>query len=136
AAIVRAGFTVVNVNPLYTSREIEHQLCDSGAKGIVILENFASTLEEVIDRTPVNVVVVASLGDMRGFWNGRWLTFAVRLLAKMVPPYKLPLSGPDGPRTITSFRQALQQGAGLSLKPSQANLDSVAFLQYTGGTTG
>lgn len=136
AAIVRAGFTVVNVNPLYTSRELEHQLCDSGAKGIVILENFASTLEEVIDRTPVNVVVVASLGDMLGFWNGRWLTFAVRHLAKMVPPYKLPLSGPDGPRTITSFRQALQQGAGLSLKPSQANLDSVAFLQYTGGTTG
>ena len=136
AAIVRAGFTVVNVNPLYTSRELEHQLCDSGAKGIVILENFASTLEEVIDRTPVNVVVVASLGDMLGFWNGRWLTFAVRHLAKMVPPYKLPLSGPDGPRTITSFRQALQQGAGLSLKPSQANLDSVAFLQFTGGTTG
>ena len=136
AAIVRAGFTVVNVNPLYTSRELEHQLRDSGAKGIVILENFAFILEEVIDRTPVNVVVVASLGDMLGFWNGRWLTFAVRHLAKLVPPYKLPLSGPDGPRTITSFRQALQQGAGLSLKPSQANLDSVAFLQYTGGTTG
>lgn len=136
AAIVRAGFTVVNVNPLYTSRELEHQLSDSGAKGIVILENFAATLEEVIDRTPVNVVVVASLGDMLGFWNGRWLTFAVRHLAKMVPPYKLPLSSPGGHRTITSFRKALQQGAGLSLKPSQASLDSVAFLQYTGGTTG
>lgn len=136
AAIVRAGFTVVNVNPLYTGRELGHQLFDSGAKGIVILENFAATLEEVIDRTAVNVVVVASLGDMLGFWNGRWLSFAVRHLAKMVPPYKLPMAGPAGPRTITSFRKVLQLGMGLSLKPSQATLDSVAFLQYTGGTTG
>lgn len=136
AAIVRAGFTVVNVNPLYTARELGHQLSDSGAKGIVILENFAATLEEVIDETPVNVVAIASLGDMLGFWNGRWLTFAVRHLAKMVPPYRLPLLGHAGPRIITSFRKALQQGSGLALKPSQANLDSVAFLQYTGGTTG
>lgn len=136
AAIVRAGFSVVNVNPLYTGRELGHQLSDSGARGIVILENFAATLEEVIDRTAVNVVVVASLGDMLGFWNGRWLSFAVRHLAKMVPPYKLPMAGPAGPRTITSFRKVLQQGVGLSLKPSQATLDSVAFLQYTGGTTG
>lgn len=136
AAVVRAGFTVVNVNPLYTARELEHQLTDAGAKAIVILENFAVTLEEVIDATPVQVVVLASLGDMLGFWNGRWLTFAVRHLAKMVPAYKLPLAGPAGPRKITSFRRALQEGAGLSLKPSQANLASVAFLQYTGGTTG
>ncbi len=136
AAIVRAGFTVVNVNPLYTARELEHQLADSGAKAIVILENFAATLEEVIDATPVQVVVLASLGDMLGSWYGRWLTFAVRHLAKMVPPYKLPLAGPAGPRRITSFRKALQDGAGMHLKPSQATLESVAFLQYTGGTTG
>jgi len=136
AAVVRAGFTVVNVNPLYTARELEHQLSDSGAKGIVILENFASTLEEVIDETDVSVVVVASLGDMLGFWNGRWLTFAVRHLAKMVPPYKLALTGPVGPRIITSFGNVVQQGSGLALRPSQASLDSVAFLQYTGGTTG
>jgi len=136
AAIVRAGFTVVNVNPLYTGRELGHQLSDSGAKGIVVLENFAATLEEVIDETPVKVVVVASLGDMLGFWKGRWLTFAVRHLAKMVPPYKLQVAGQAGPRMITSFRKALQEGTSLSLKPSQASLDSVAFLQYTGGTTG
>jgi acyl-CoA synthetase (AMP-forming)/AMP-acid ligase II len=136
AAIARAGFTIVNVNPLYTGRELGHQLIDSGAKGILILENFATTLEEVIDETPLKVVVLASLGDMLGFWNGRWLTFAVRHLAKMVPAFKLPLNGPSGPRTITSFRKVVQDGRGLSLKPSQANLDSVAFLQYTGGTTG
>jgi len=84
AAIVRAGYTVVNVNPLYTARELEHQLRDSGAQAIVILENFAHTLEEVIDKTSVEHVVVASLGDQLGFWYGRWITFAVRHLAKMV----------------------------------------------------
>lgn len=136
AAIVRAGFTVVNVNPLYTARELEHQLTDSGARAIVVLENFASTLEQVIDRTAVQTVVVASLGDMLGFWYGRWMTFAVRHLARMVPAYRLPLSGPAGQRTIVGFRKALQMGASLALKPSQAHPDSVAFLQYTGGTTG
>jgi long-chain acyl-CoA synthetase len=136
AAIVRAGFTVVNVNPLYTARELEHQLTDSGAKAIVVLENFCHTLEQVIDKTHVQTVVVASIGDMLGFWYGRWTTFAVRHLARMVPPFQLPLSGPAGRRTILDFRKAVQVGAGLSLKPSQAQPDSVAFLQYTGGTTG
>jgi len=136
AAVVRAGYTVVNVNPLYTSRELEHQLKDSGAQAIVILENFAHTLEDVIDHTAVEHVVVASLGDLLGFWYGRWLTFAVRHLARMVPAYKLPLAGATGARTITSFRQALAEGASRHLQPSSDTLDSVAFLQYTGGTTG
>lgn len=136
AAVVRAGYTVVNVNPLYTARELEHQLKDSGAQAIVILENFAHTLEEVIDRTAVEHVVIASLGDLLGFWYGRWLTFAVRHLARMVPAYKLPLQGAAGARTIVSFRQALAAGASRRLQPSSDTLDSVAFLQYTGGTTG
>lgn len=136
AAIVRAGYTVVNVNPLYTARELEHQLKDSGAQAIVILENFARTLEEVIDQTSVEHVVVASMGDQLGFWRGRWITFAVRHLARMVPAYKLPIDGPLGTRTIVDFRHALTQGAGMHLKPGAHALDSVAFLQYTGGTTG
>ena len=133
AAILRAGYTCVNVNPLYTARELEHQLKDSGATAIVVLENFAHTLEEVIDRTQVKHVVITAFGDLLGPWYGRWLTFAVRHLAKMVPPFKLPLS--EG-RTVTPFRKALAEGSHQTLKPSQANLDSIAFLQYTGGTTG
>jgi long-chain acyl-CoA synthetase len=136
AAVVRAGYTVVNVNPLYTARELEHQLKDSGAQAIVILENFAHTLEEVIDRTALEHVVIASLGDLLGFWYGRWLTFAVRHLARMVPAYKLPITGAAGARTIVSFRHALTEGASRRLHPSSDTLESVAFLQYTGGTTG
>ena len=135
-AILRAGYTVVNVNPLYTALELEHQLKDSGAEAIVILENFAATLEEVIDHTAVKHVVVASLGDMLGFWYGQWISFAVRHVAKMVPAYKLATTCASGARTIASFRQALSDGTRLQLKPSTAQLDSVAFLQYTGGTTG
>jgi len=133
AAVLRAGYTCVNVNPLYTARELEHQLRDSGATVIVILENFAHTLEEVIDKTPIKHVVIASMGDMLGFWFGAWITFAVRHLAKMVPAYKLPLAGG---RTVTSFKRALAKGASSSLKSSPQSLDSIAFLQYTGGTTG
>ncbi|MDI1268179.1 MAG: AMP-binding protein [Polaromonas sp.] len=133
AGILRAGYTCVNVNPLYTARELEHQLKDSGATSIVILENFAGTLEEVIDRTPIKHVVIASMGDLLGPWYGRWITFAVRHLAKMVPAYKLPLT--NG-RTVTPFKRAITDGAGMVLKPAQCDLDSVAFLQYTGGTTG
>ncbi|MFM6986678.1 MAG: AMP-binding protein [Hydrogenophaga sp.] len=136
AAILRAGYTVVNVNPLYTARELEHQLQDSGAEVIVILENFCHTLQEVIDHTPLRQVVVASMGDLLGFWYGRWISFAVRHLAKMVPAYRLPLVGPRGARRIVSFRQAVDEGCSLRLAPSRATLDSVAFLQYTGGTTG
>ena len=137
SAVLRAGFTCVNVNPLYTARELQHQLNDSGADTIVILENFAHTLEEVIDNTPIQTVVMASMGDMLGFWYGRWITFAVRHLARMVPSYKLPRIDKQGrARTIISFNEALSQGHRLHLKPSQATLDSIAFLQYTGGTTG
>ncbi|MES2955341.1 MAG: AMP-binding protein [Pseudomonadota bacterium] len=133
AGILRAGYTCVNVNPLYTARELEHQLKDSGATTIVILENFATTLEEVIERTPIKHVVVAAMGDLLGFWYGQWISFAVRHLAKMVPAYKLPLA--NG-RTVTPFKQVMAQGMGKALKPSQTSLDSIAFLQYTGGTTG
>ncbi|MDQ0043349.1 AMP-binding protein [Variovorax boronicumulans] len=131
--ILRAGYTCVNVNPLYTARELEHQLKDSGATAIVILENFASTLEQVIERTPVKHVVMTSMGDLLGGLYGAWITIAVRHLAKMVPPYKLPLS--DG-RTVTPFTQAISEGRGRTLAADQSTLDSIAFLQYTGGTTG
>jgi len=133
AAVLRAGYTCVNVNPLYTARELEHQLKDSGATAIVILENFAHTLEGVIDRTPVKHVVMASMGDLLGFWFGNWITFAVRHLAKMVPAYKIPLT--DG-RKVTPFNRAVAEGTGKQLAATPQTLDSVAFLQYTGGTTG
>ncbi|MDP2067227.1 MAG: AMP-binding protein [Burkholderiaceae bacterium] len=133
AAVLRAGYTCVNVNPLYTARELEHQLKDSGATAIVILENFAGTLSEVIEQTAVQHVVMASMGDLLGFWYGKWITFAVRHLAKMVPAYKLPLTGG---RTVMPFNAALAAGAGQSLTAAGSTLDSIAFLQYTGGTTG
>jgi long-chain acyl-CoA synthetase len=133
AAILRAGYTCVNVNPLYTARELEHQLRDSGATTIVILENFAATLAEVVERTPVKNVVMASMGDLLGFWYGQWITFAVRHLAKLVPAYKLPLG--EG-RTVTAFNRAVAEGSRLTLRHAQTTLDSIAFLQYTGGTTG
>jgi long-chain acyl-CoA synthetase len=133
AAILRAGYTCVNVNPLYTARELEHQLTDSGATAIVILENFAATLAEVVERTQIKHVVMASIGDLFGFLRGQWLTFAVRHLAKMVPAYKLPLGDH---RVVTSFSTALADGSGMTLRPANCTLDSIAFLQYTGGTTG
>ncbi|HQS32783.1 MAG: long-chain fatty acid--CoA ligase [Polaromonas sp. 39-63-203] len=133
SGILRAGYTCVNVNPLYTPRELAHQLKDSGATTIVILENFAGTLADVIEQTPVKHIVIASMGDLLGFWYGKWITFAVRHLAKMVPAYKLPLG--NG-RKVTPFRQAIAQGMELTLRPAASTLDSVAFLQYTGGTTG
>ena len=137
AGILRAGYTCVNVNPLYTARELRHQLLDSGATAIIILENFAHTLEEVIDQTAVKTVLVASMGDLLGGWYGHWITFAVRHLAKMVPAFELPLMMTDGtPRTIVPLRQALKEGATHTLRAPQVNLDSIAFLQYTGGTTG
>lgn len=132
-AILRAGFTVVNVNPLYTARELQHQLVDSGATVIVVLENFANTLEEVIDNTPVKHVVLASTGDLLGFWRGRWINFAVRHLRKMVPEFRLPT---DDGRTVTPFLAALGVGSGLHRRRVDVGPDDVAFLQYTGGTTG
>lgn len=133
AAVLRAGYTCVNVNPLYTARELEHQLKDSGATAIVILENFCHTLEEAITRTEVRHVVVTAMGDLLGTVYGQWITFAVRHLAKMVPAYRLPLT--EG-LSVTPFATALAQGSSLGLRPTQQTLDSVAFLQYTGGTTG
>ncbi|HEY2929565.1 long-chain-fatty-acid--CoA ligase [Piscinibacter sp.] len=133
AAVLRAGYTVVNVNPLYTARELEHQLNDSGAEAIVVLENFARTLEDVIDRTQVRHVVLASMGDTLGFWKGVFVNFAVRHLRKMVPPFSLPL-GPG--RTVTRFNMAIAEGTRMSLRRPDLGPDDVAFLQYTGGTTG
>lgn len=132
AGVLRAGYTCVNVNPLYTARELEHQLKDSGATTIIILENFAHTLAEVVARTPIKHVCMTSMGDLLGAVYGSWITFAVRHLAKMVPAYEIPLEG----RTVTPFKQALAIGAGKSLRKPQVNHDSIAFLQYTGGTTG
>jgi long-chain acyl-CoA synthetase len=133
AAVLRAGYTCVNVNPLYTARELEHQLKDSGATSIVILENFAHTLADVVEHTQVKHIVLTSLGDLLGPLYGRWMTFAVRHLAKMVPAFEIPLS--DG-RRVTSFKNALSQGQKKPLKSVTQTLDDIAFLQYTGGTTG
>jgi len=124
---------VVNVNPLYTARELEHQLKDSGAEAIVILENFATTLSQVIEKTGVKHVVLASMGEMLGPVKGRLIDFVVRHVKKMVPEFTLPL---DDGRNVTRFNAAVAQGSSMSLKRPTITLDDVAFLQYTGGTTG
>ncbi len=124
---LRAGCTVVNVNPLYTARELEYQLKDSGAEAIVILENFAHTLEAVLARTPLKHVVVASLGDLLGF-KGAIVNFVVRKVKKMVPAFSLPKA--------QRFNAALAEGAGKPFEPYESGHDDIAFLQYTGGTTG
>ena len=128
AGVLRAGYIVVNVNPLYTPRELEHQLKDSGAEAIVILENFATVLQQVISRTSVKHVVVASLGEMLGFPKGTLVDFAARRIKKIVPDYSLAGS--------VRFTAALDAGERRGLQPVKVGPDDVAFLQYTGGTTG
>ncbi|WP_186089941.1 long-chain fatty acid--CoA ligase [Burkholderia gladioli] len=127
AAVLRAGYTVVNVNPLYTPRELEHQLTDSGAEAIVILENFAATLQAVIDKTAVKHVVVAAMGDLLGF-KGLIVNYVVRKVKKMVPAWHL--------KSFTRFNAALAEGARQTFAAPKLGPDDVAFLQYTGGTTG
>ncbi|MDR5737447.1 MULTISPECIES: long-chain fatty acid--CoA ligase [unclassified Caballeronia] len=127
AAVLRAGYIVVNVNPLYTPRELEHQLRDSGAEVIVILENFAVTLQAVIANTAIKHVVVAAMGDLMGV-KGLAVNFVVRRMKKMVPEWNLPGS--------IRFNQALVEGGGQTLAPVEQTPEDVAFLQYTGGTTG
>jgi long-chain acyl-CoA synthetase len=124
---LRAGCVVVNVNPLYTARELEHQVNDSGAEAIVILENFASVLQQVRPRTPLKHIVVTSLGEMLGL-KGLVVNLVVRKVKKMVPSYDLP--------GAVSFKQALAEGAAAKLVTPPIGHDDLAFLQYTGGTTG
>ena len=128
AAILRAGFVVVNVNPLYTPRELEHQLKDSGAKAIVIIENFATTLEQCIGHTPVKHVVLCAMGDQLGLLKGALVNYVVRNVKKMVPAYNLP--------GAVRFNEAVAQGTRGTLKKPDIKPDDIALLQYTGGTTG
>jgi long-chain acyl-CoA synthetase len=154
-AILRAGFVCVNINPLYTAPELEHQLSDSGCEVLVILENFAHTLSRVIERTPLKAVVITHLGDLLGPWKGPWLSFAIKYLARKVPAHPLkvnahaahaahtfkassqdpPLEEKQNPR-IYDFTDVLRVGHPLPLKPSELSHEDTAFLQYTGGTTG
>ena len=128
AAILRAGFVVVNVNPLYTPRELEHQLKDSGARAIIVLENFAATLQQVLDAVPSKQVILASLGDMLGSLQRALVNHVVRKTKKLVPPFQLP--------EALRFNDALAQGRRLLYTAPAVGPDDIAVLQYTGGTTG
>ena len=128
AGILRAGLVVVNVNPLYTPRELEHQLKDSGAKAIVIVENFAGTLQKVMANVPTKQVILTALGDMLGFPKAMIVNYMVRKVKKMVPAFELP--------GAVRFNDALAQGRGKTLRPVPVGPDDIAVLQYTGGTTG
>ena len=127
SAVLRAGFAVVNVNPLYTPRELEHQLKDSGAEAIIVLENFASVVQQVIGKTAVKHVIVGSMGDLLGL-KGMIVNLVVRRVKKMVPAWSLPGS--------VTFNEALSAGRSMTMNKPAIGPDDVAFLQYTGGTTG
>jgi long-chain acyl-CoA synthetase len=126
--VLRAGMVVVNVNPLYTPRELKHQLVDSGAKAIVVVSNFAKTLEEVVNETPVESVIITRLGDQLSAPKRTLVNFVVKYIKKLVPKYDLPHA--------LSFRDALSQGRRLQYIKPEITSDDLAFLQYTGGTTG
>jgi long-chain acyl-CoA synthetase len=128
AAILRAGYVVVNVNPLYTPRELEHQLKDSGAKLIIVFENFANTLQQVLDKVPTKKIVVAAMGDMLGFLKGMIVNHVVRNVKKLVPAWSLPGS--------VKFNDAVANGRGKSYTAPTVGPNDIAVLQYTGGTTG
>jgi len=126
--ILRAGLTVVNVNPLYTARELRHQLVDAGASVLVVVDNFGDTVQQVIADTPVKQVVTTGLGDMLGFPKGAIVNFVLKYVKKMVPDYRI--------KGAVRFREALRLGARHALPPVEISHDDIAFLQYTGGTTG
>ncbi|WP_370680137.1 long-chain-fatty-acid--CoA ligase [Comamonas sp. GB3 AK4-5] len=128
AAILRAGYVVVNVNPLYTARELEHQLKDSGAQAIVIIENFAHTLQQCIAKTEVKHVVLCSMGDELGLLKGLIVNYVVRKVKKLVPPFQLP--------GAVRYNTALSKGRQARFVPVAVGSDDIAVLQYTGGTTG
>src|ERR1700737_760349 len=127
AAVLRAGYAVVNVNPLYTPRELENQLKDSGAEAIVVVGNFATTVQQVIARTAVKHVIVGSMGDLLGF-KGVIVNLVVRRVKKMVPAYSIP--------GAVAFNDALAAGRSMKLNKPVITREDIAFLQYTGGTTG
>ncbi len=127
-AALRAGFTVVNTNPLYTPGELKHQLVDSGARVIIVMENFCGTLAEVIDETSIQYVITTQLGDMLQFPKSVIVNLVVKYVKKMVPGFSLPMQ--------VNFRHALKQGSKHKLVPVASDHDDLAFLQYTGGTTG
>ena len=126
--ILQAGLVAVNTNPLYTPRELEHQLKDSGATTIIVLENFANTLELVLPRTQIKHVIVASVGEMFGFFKGTLMNFVLRKIKKMVPEYRIPGAIP--------FQTTLKEGAAHTFRPVTLTREDTALLQYTGGTTG
>ena len=128
AAVLRAGYVVVNVNPLYTPRELEHQLKDSGAKAIIIIENFASVLQQVIKSVPTKHIILAAMGDMLGLLKGSIVNYVVRNVKKMVPAFELP--------GAVRFNDALAKGRGATYQAPKLGPDDIAVLQYTGGTTG
>jgi len=128
AGILRAGFVVVNVNPLYTPRELEHQLKDSGAKAIVLLENFASTLEKCLSATPIKHIVLCAMGDPLGLFKGALVNYVVRSVKKLVPAYDLP--------EAVRFNAAVSKGSKLPFAKPVLRPQDMAVLQYTGGTTG
>ncbi len=128
AAVLRAGYVVVNVNPLYTPRELEHQLKDAGARAIIIIENFAATLQQVINNVPTKHVVLCAMGDMLGFPKGLIVNYVVRQVKKLVPAFELPQA--------VRFNDALSRGRGQAYKAPKVASSDIAVLQYTGGTTG